>query len=117
MRFTWIQTFESFVNSERCKTEHCDILNDNGLRALLIQKDVKRIISVIVGVACLRALLIQKDVKHCTGLYSKTTSLRALLIQKDVKQPMDRERSCLRFESFVNSERCKTVDVLCLQSR
>ena len=35
------QKFESFVNSERCKTERSVKLYTGGLRALLIQKDVK----------------------------------------------------------------------------
>ena len=33
--------FESFVNSERCKTNHSFLSYGRGLRALLIQKDVK----------------------------------------------------------------------------
>ena len=33
--------FESFVNSERCKTNSMFDTNYSGLRALLIQKDVK----------------------------------------------------------------------------
>ena len=35
------QKFESFVNSERCKTYNSQIEAYRGLRALLIQKDVK----------------------------------------------------------------------------
>ena len=34
--------FESFVNSERCKTIKSGRFNEGSLRALLIQKDVKR---------------------------------------------------------------------------
>ena len=33
--------FESFVNSEECKTYPCKHSNPYGLRALLIQKSVK----------------------------------------------------------------------------
>ena len=55
----------------------------------------------------LRALLIQKDVKHTSTVHYSFTSLRALLIQKDVKPGIIRV-SPGRFESFVNSERCKT---------
>ena len=33
--------FESFVNSERCKTDCAAHVVDGSLRALLIQKDVK----------------------------------------------------------------------------
>ena len=36
-------TFESFVNSERCKTILYRSRFQNRLRALLIQKDVKRL--------------------------------------------------------------------------
>ena len=36
-----IPEFESFVNSERCKTNANDAPEAPGLRALLIQKDVK----------------------------------------------------------------------------
>ena len=35
--------FESFVNSERCKTLRSFLSASDGLRALLIQKDVKQI--------------------------------------------------------------------------
>ena len=35
--------FESFVNSERCKTKNVHTHRVTGLRALLIQKDVKLI--------------------------------------------------------------------------
>ena len=37
------QAFESFVNSERCKTDARNYTTLSGLRALLIQKDVKPI--------------------------------------------------------------------------
>ena len=36
-----LNLFESFVNSERCKTYHSGVAYIFGLRALLIQKDVK----------------------------------------------------------------------------
>ena len=55
--------FESFVNSERCKTHKtCDKWRKS-LRALLIQKDVKLTVKISYHILCLRALLIQKDVK------------------------------------------------------
>ena len=38
----------------------------SGLRALLIQKDVKQVICKRTVKVGLRALLIQKDVKHCS---------------------------------------------------
>ena len=58
-----ISVFESFVNSERCKTYNSQIEAYRGLRALLIQKDVKLDGSQKNYTHCLRALLIQKDVK------------------------------------------------------
>ena len=100
--------FESFVNSERCKTVPSFPTILRSLRVLLIQKDVKQVFRLMYTtqmfesfvnserckttrrnssyVICLRVLLIQKDVKR---LYSKQiciTCLRVLLIQKDVKQ-------------------------------
>ena len=56
--------FESFVNSERCKTDNYLTETVERLRALLIQKDVKPFKLLIVIVTSLRALLIQKDVKQ-----------------------------------------------------
>ena len=55
--------FESFVNSERCKTYPIALLPPLSLRALLIQKDVKLFQLVNTYTIGLRALLIQKDVK------------------------------------------------------
>ena len=55
--------FESFVNSERCKTKITVIANVVRLRALLIQKDVKQCVNTLTLYHGLRALLIQKDVK------------------------------------------------------
>ena len=78
--------FESFVNSERCKTD--DVIDDttNRLRALLIQKDVKLSYHWSDTQARLRALLIQKDVKQRHSFGQVKVCLRALLIQKDVKR-------------------------------
>ena len=56
-----------------------------GLRALLIQKDVKPYSDGNWQCDCLRALLIQKDVKHIPRNIFNHVGLRALLIQKDVK--------------------------------
>ena len=42
--------FESFVNSERCKTSFPNSLRLPGLRALLIQKDVKQIQAASLGI-------------------------------------------------------------------
>ena len=56
--------FESFVNSERCKTNYRVVNTLSCLRALLIQKDAKHIQVVLHLPLCLRALLIQKDAKH-----------------------------------------------------
>ena len=58
------KTFESFVNSERCKTFTTKWYMFHGLRALLIQKDVKPGVADGLYNSCLRALLIQKDVKR-----------------------------------------------------
>ena len=55
--------FESFVNSERCKTYKCYKWTCWRLRALLIQKDVKLDDVIDDTTNRLRALLIQKDVK------------------------------------------------------
>ena len=63
MRASTGVVFESFVNSERCKT----------------------LGPVVVARCCLRALLIQKDVKRYEVFETLTQRLRALLIQKDVK--------------------------------
>ena len=77
--------FESFVNSERCKTTGLRRDNRLGLRALLIQKDVKLFSRPLRVGAGLRALLIQKDVKQPIPYFARQFCLRALLIQKDVK--------------------------------
>ena len=77
--------FESFVNSERCKTVTMTRGLCECLRALLIQKDVKRKTEKHDTDYGLRALLIQKDVKLTQWYKYLLTGLRALLIQKDVK--------------------------------
>ena len=78
--------FESFVNSERCKTNMAGCADPLCLRALLIQKDVKQAGRQDRRQVSLRALLIQKDVKLNASPYLHTLCLRALLIQKDVKR-------------------------------
>ena len=78
--------FESFVNSERCKTSVIVYIETRSLRALLIQKDVKQYSRNRNTMASLRALLIQKDVKLTSNNTRTRPSLRALLIQKDVKR-------------------------------
>ena len=60
-------SFESFVNSERCKTKLLPYHQIEGLRALLIQKDVKLTKDLCAVTPGLRALLIQKDVKRIGG--------------------------------------------------
>ena len=62
------QLFESFVNSERCKTVQRFKTILVRLRALLIQKDVKQPVLESELHPGLRALLIQKDVKLSTIL-------------------------------------------------
>ena len=59
----------------------------------------------------MRALLIQKDVKPVCVVTSYCICLRALLIQKDVKRLIVQIYDELKFESFVNSERCKTPNL------
>ena len=56
--------FESFVNSERCKTVLAYVIFVPCLRALLIQKDAKPFLPEKGVRVRLRALLIQKDAKH-----------------------------------------------------
>ena len=56
--------FESFANSERYKTVFAPVIKPEGLRALLIQKDTKRIKATMPMYNGLRALLIQKDTKQ-----------------------------------------------------
>ena len=41
------EKFESFVNSERCKTPVILSVATNGLRVLLIQKDVKQYYDIL----------------------------------------------------------------------
>ena len=77
--------FESFVNSERCKTFSMIFVFPGGLRALLIQKDAKRLVMQYSTTAGLRALLIQKDAKLRAPRNYRKACLRALLIQKDAK--------------------------------
>ena len=62
--YALLDEFESFVNSERCKTLQEVCWKQIGLRALLIRKDVKHGISLNTVKSCLRALLIRKDVKR-----------------------------------------------------
>ena len=56
-------------------------------------------------------MLIQKDVKRGAVREPYGEGLRALLIQKDVKLPANTIQAIGKFESFVNSERCKTKEV------
>ena len=78
--------FESFVNSEECKTFEENTTRSLSLRALLIQKSVKRNLEIRCAGASLRALLIQKSVKPFHPNYWRRYGLRALLIQKSVKR-------------------------------
>ena len=55
--------FESFVNSEECKTISLKDVSSWRLRALLIQKSVKLLYTLPDLSLRLRALLIQKSVK------------------------------------------------------
>ena len=79
--------FESFVNSEECKTVSRQVQLRISLRALLIQKSVKPYEPYGSKGPGLRALLIQKSVKQVDREILRYVSLRALLIQKSVKHP------------------------------
>ena len=104
--------FESFVNSERCKTFFRLLPKDFRLRALLIQKDVKLPEKEDLYMHRLRALLIQKDVKQQKALKSNWMSLRALLIQKDVKQNwrIRQQASCLRALLIQKDVKLSTIE-------
>ena len=78
--------FESFVNSERCKTGIVFYMKEVCLRALLIRKDVKLVNYFADMDISLRALLIRKDVKPSVNSILTDVGLRALLIRKDVKR-------------------------------
>ena len=55
--------FESFVNSERCKTMGLHIAVNSPFESFVNSERCKTKITVIANVVRLRALLIQKDVK------------------------------------------------------
>ena len=78
--------FESFVNSDRCKTITESKKTTIGLRALLIQAGVKHVKHLKRGYISLRALLIQTGVKLGVRYSVILWCLRALLIQTGVKQ-------------------------------
>ena len=85
------------------------------MRALLIRKDVKLSAPESPDPISLRALLIRKDVKPSISESTADFSLRALLIRKDVKPYALSNATVVQFESFVNSERCKTIGVMTTQ--
>ena len=60
-------------------------------------------------------MLIRKDVKPLPPYSFNNHSLRALLIRKDVKPYALSNATVVQFESFVNSERCKTIGVMTTQ--
>ena len=79
--------FESFVNSEEYQTLSQILANTvKGLRALLIQKSIKRMMHSQRYVVSLRALLIQKSIKQRIEETMLNVRLRALLIQKSIKR-------------------------------
>ena len=77
--------FESFVNSERYKTEHGFHLPTTRFESFVNSERYKTKTQKDTCVMRLRALLIQKDTKLITV-----------------------EKFTIQFESFVNSERYKT---------
>ena len=60
-------------------------------------------------------MLIRKDVKLSFANVALPLGLRALLIRKDVKPYALSNATVVQFESFVNSERCKTIGVMTTQ--
>ena len=60
-------------------------------------------------------MLIRKDVKLSASCGVSPERLRALLIRKDVKPYALSNATVVQFESFVNSERCKTIGVMTTQ--
>ena len=56
--------FESFVNSERCKTNITTMQALTKFESFVNSERCKTIVSRQTTALCLRALLIQKDVKH-----------------------------------------------------
>ena len=60
-------------------------------------------------------MLIRKDVKPAFLSIISARCLRALLIRKDVKPYALSNATVVQFESFVNSERCKTIGVMTTQ--
>ena len=85
MKRQTVRTFESLVNSRRCKTDiWCGIVG-LCLRALLIQEGVKRGCGGRYQLCGLRALLIQEGVKQDLSAMLSDKGLRALLIQEGIK--------------------------------
>ena len=78
--------FESFVNSERCKTYINDMKDWYTFESFVNSERCKTLFYLFLFCTRLRALLIQKDVKLIQRHRSQWMGLRALLIQKDVKQ-------------------------------
>ena len=56
--------FESFVNSERCKTRGIYLVTVSRFESFVNSERCKTIVEFLPVTGCLRALLIQKDVKH-----------------------------------------------------
>ena len=75
--------FESFVNSEECKTHH-SLITLSGL--FVNSEECKTLCKKKYPKARLRALLIQKSVKLARTEEDCGKRLRALLIQKSVKR-------------------------------
>ena len=77
--------FESFVNSEECKTIFPQVLTTIEFESFVNSEECKTGSHKGNHTGCLRALLIQKSVKHMSLLLMQKIGLRALLIQKSVK--------------------------------
>ena len=59
----WVAVFESFVNSKGCKTAHTFVYHLRLFESFVNSKGCKTVLSENCNVVGLRALLIQKDVK------------------------------------------------------
>ena len=59
-----MQRFESFVNSERCKTRHVQNIIHIAFESFVNSERCKTLVKSPLMMTRLRALLIQKDVKQ-----------------------------------------------------
>ena len=103
--------FESFVNSERCKTKFNYRFRICVFESFVNSERCKTLTGSVSHSLKFESFVNSERCKTYCIYRNKDRSLRALLIQKDVKQQVTRHRLIFRFESFVNSERCKTASI------